>query len=262
MAKAQKTIRAARPNAGVEALYRRRLTALITQMDNSVRYWLAATYRAGPPVMAQDRTPADLLGDALKKLARRWTKQFDTLAKSLATWFAKAATDRSDASLRAALRKGGMSVKFKLTPAAKDILQATIQENVSLIKSIPQQFFTQIEGAVMRSVTAGRDVGGLTKELQKQFGITKRRAHFIALDQNNKATAAIQRARLTELGIKEAVWIHSHGGKHPRPTHIKNDGNRYEVSKGWFDPAIKKYIWPGTEPGCRCVGGAVIPGLS
>ena len=89
------------------------------------------------------------------------------------------------------------------------------QENVSLIKSIASQFHTQVEGMVMRSVTEGRDLSALTKDLQKRFGVTKDRAAFIALDQNNKATSAIQRERQTALGIEEGIWMHSHAGKVP-----------------------------------------------
>jgi hypothetical protein len=53
--KNDKVLRGVRPNAGIEAAYRKKLVALITEMDNSVQYWLRAAYRANEPVMAQDR---------------------------------------------------------------------------------------------------------------------------------------------------------------------------------------------------------------
>ena len=87
-----------------------------------------------------------------------------------------------------------------MTPALRDIRQATIGQQVSLIKSIPSQYFTNIEGLVMRSVQTGRDLGQLTNDLQEQFGVTHRRAAFIARDQNNKATASMTRGRQNELG--------------------------------------------------------------
>ena len=71
----------------------------------------------------------------------------------------------------------------------------------------------------MRGIQTGRDLGQISRDLQDTFGVTRRRAAFIALDQNNKATASMTRARQTELGIKKAIWLHSHGGKKPRPTH-------------------------------------------
>jgi uncharacterized protein with gpF-like domain len=117
---------------------------------------------------------------------------------------------------------------------------------------------------VMRSVQTGRDLGRLAKDLQKQFGVTKRRAALIARDQNNKATASMTRVRQVQLGITEAIWVHSGAGKHPRPTHVKagRDSVRYDVSKGWFDPDAKQWIWPGILVNCRCVSKPVIKGFS
>lgn len=226
-------------------------------MVASIQRFLLAAYRKDPPVLAQD-APADRLQVVLRRLTARWLKRFDRLAEHLADHFARDVRDRSDAALRSALKTGGMSVQFKATKAERDVMAATVAENVRLIKSIPEQYLTQVEGAVMRSVQTGRDIGQLAKELETHYGVTKRRAAFIARDQNNKATAAITRARQDELGITEAIWLHSGGGKHPRPSHVRNSGQRYKVETGWYDPDAKKWIWPGTLPNCRCVAKSVI----
>jgi uncharacterized protein with gpF-like domain len=255
------------PNVGIEVAYRRRLDALIEDMHRSLTYWLRAAYRANPPEVAElaaDVSPATAIRAMLSRLTRRWRQRFATAADELARWFATAAAERSDAALQSILRRGGFSVRFKLTRAANDILQATIAQNVALIKSIGQQHLSQVEGIVMRSVVSGRDVGTLTKELEDQFGVTRRRAAFISLDQNNKATAAITRCRQIELGLDRAQWVHSRAGKEPRPTHVKASRDKiiYNVAEGWLDPALNKRIWPGTEPRCRCVSRAVIAGFS
>lgn len=257
-------LRPVHPNAGLEAAYRRRLTALVDEMAKSLLHWIGAAYRANEPAIAADETPAAALRSTIRRLSRQWLRRFDQAADDLAKWFATSAASRSDAALRSILKKGGFTVEFKMTTAARDILQATIAQNVALIKSIPEQYLTSVEGAVMRSVTAGRDLAELTKELQHAHGVSRRRAAHIALDQNNKASAAIARVRQVELGITEAIWVHSGGGKHPRPTHVKagRERTRYDVKEGWFDPAVKKFIFPGTEPYCRCVSRAVVPGFS
>jgi SPP1 gp7 family putative phage head morphogenesis protein len=253
---------AVRPNAGIEAAYRKKLDALIAEMDNSVQYWLRAAYRANEPVMAQDRTPADELRDTIRKLARRWQKNFDEAAPELAQYFSRAVAERSSATLKAILKTAGFTVKFKMTPAMRDIMAATVGQQVSLIKSIPSQYFTNIEGIVMRSVQTGRDLAQLTNDLQEQFGVTRRRAAFIARDQNNKATASMTRARQDELGVTQAIWVHSGAGKHPRPTHVAMNGRKYDVSKGMWDPAVKRRIFPGEEINCRCISRPLIQGFS
>src|SRR5215470_656625 len=119
-----RALRPVHPNAGIEARYRNRLRALVDEMHNSFVYWLKASYRANPPVMAQDRNPAQELRAAIKKLAERWQRNFDDAAPRLADYFSRAMQSRSDAALRAILRNGGFSVKFRMTPAMKDVLDA------------------------------------------------------------------------------------------------------------------------------------------
>ena len=251
-----------RSNAGIRAAYRRRLLGLVDEMIASYRRWLTAAYRANPPALARDASPAKELERALKRLAKQWQRRFDESAEELAAYFAKSAAQRSSASLRSILKKGGWTVKFKMTRAMQDILAATVAENVSLIRSIPSEFSTQVEGLVMRSVTVGRDLSVLSKSLEKKFDLPRNRAILISRDQNNKATAVFTRARYLEMGIKQAIWLHSAGGKKPRPTHVRNSGKKYDVEKGWLDPAVGRYIWPGTEINCRCVARPVVKGFS
>lgn len=255
-----KTLDAPRPNAGLAVAYRKRLDALIDEMDASLTYWIRAKYRANTPeLLAQDASPAMEMRRTVRRLARRWQAKFDELAPELARYFALAATARTDAQLREILRKGGFSVRFKMTAAQNDVFQATVAENVELIKSIASQHLAAVQGDVMRSVASGRDLGTLTKTLQQSYGVTKRRAALIARDQNNKATATMTRVRQHELGITKAVWLHSSGGKVPRPEHVAASGKEYDISKGMFLEG--KWTWPGVEIGCRCVSKSVVPGF-
>lgn len=260
----EKLLRPVHPNCGIEAEYRRKLAALIDEMAKSVSYWMKVTYRKNEPEIAQDELSSAALREAIRKLVKRWNDRFDEAAKQLAEHFSTSVSQRSDAALKKILKDGGFAIEFKMTRAQRDVLNATIQENVSLIKSIPQQYFTQVEGSVMRSVQAGRDLKSLSDDLIKHYGVTKRRAAFIARDQTNKATASLTRARQVESGITEAIWVHSGGGKEPRPTHAKagRDKARYDIREGWYDPHEGKNIMPGELINCRCVSRAVVKGFS
>ena len=257
------TLAPVRPSAAIEALYQKRLQALVDEMHASLLWWIGATYRAKPPEMAQDKSPAATLNEAMDKLRKRWEKRFDEAAPRLAKWFALSVMQRSDRALEQILRDAGLSVRFQMPRAANDVLQATTAENVSLIKSIASQHLTQVEGLVMRSVQQGRDVGGLAKELEARYAITRRRAELIARHQNNLATTSIQTVRMQSVGIKQAVWVHSRGGTHKRPSHVKAGEDKvvFEVAKGWFDPDEGEYIWPGTLINCKCFSRPVLPKL-
>src|SRR6266480_738884 len=117
--KTDKVLSGVQPNAGIEAAYRKKLVALVVDMDASVQYWLRAAYRANTPVMAQDRTPADELRDAIRKLAKRWQRNFDEAAPAMAEYCSQAVAERSSGALKAILRKAGFTVKFKMTPAMR-----------------------------------------------------------------------------------------------------------------------------------------------
>lgn len=274
MAGKPKLLRPVHASVGLECEYCRRLQCLVDDMNASVQYWLTASYRANAPelheedlqkhTLAQDAVPANELKRSVRKLSRQWQRKFNEAAQELARWFTRANRNRSVTQLQSILKKGGWSVEFKMTPAQRDVFQATVHENVNLIKSIPQQYFTQVEGMVMRSVQTGRDLQQLTDDLQDHFHVTRKRAKLIAGDQNNKVTANFHRVHQIELGITEAVWVHSHAGKVPRPTHLCNDGQRYDVRRGWFDPdpKVRKYIMPGELINCRCFSRSVIPGFS
>ena len=85
----------------------------------------------------------------------------------------------------------------------------------------------------------------------------QRRAELIARDQSNKANAVVNRARQMELGITEAIWMHSHAGKTPRPDHFKANGTVYKIAEGC--KISGEYIQPGEEINCRCTSRPVLP---
>lgn len=229
-------------------------------MQKSVVYWLTANYKASGAAVAMDASPAVFMRDAMRKLATRWTTRFEDIAQKLANRFATDAMSNTDASLSSALKDAGFTVDFKMTSQMNNALQATITENVGLIRSIPEKYFTEVEGMVMRSVARGRDLGHLTDELQKRYGITRRRAATIARDQNNKATSVMQAARQKALGITQGIWRHSYAGKEPRQSHVKADGEVFDLDKGVLLDG--KWTMPGEEINCRCTWSPIIPGIT
>ena len=256
-----KVLSAVRPNAGIQAEYRKKLLALLAELDRSVVYWLRASYRKNPPAMAMDESSANALEREMQRLADTWMAKVNRAGDRMAKWFAKTSGDRSDRVMRKILDEAGMTVRFKLSKRAADVLDATIAENVGLIKSIGQEHLADVQGLVMRSVAQGRDVGWLTAQIEKRYDVTTRRAALIARDQNNKATANIVMARQLDAGITKAMWLHSAGGKVPRASHVKAGREKliYDVEKGAF--IDNEWIYPGQLINCRCVCRSVIEGI-
>ncbi len=257
-----KVLRPVHANAGLAAEYKRHITALIDELHASVTHWIGAAYRNRSPELAQDASPAETMRAAIRKLTRRWTERFDEASKKLGAWFTKATAQRSDAVLKKILKDAGISVDFQMTRAQNDVIRATLNQQVGLIRSIPQKFLGDVEQAVMRSVQTGRDIGGLTKEIQAIAGVSKRRAAFIAQSQNALATTSMTRARQLEVGIDSAVWRHASAGKKPRPSHVRMNGKEYNVSKGMWDETEQAFVFPGQLLNCRCVSLSIVKGFS
>jgi len=284
MAQQPKTCKAVPANRGLEAKYRKALQRLIAEMHGSVEYWITAAYRKDPPRMAalveqaQDASiietkkrevygrrnaymakygPSAKIKKILDELARRWTKRFEDYAPKLAEAYLQGMFKASDSAFRQALKEAGWSVEFKMTPAVRDAFNASLEENVGLIRSIPEKYLQQVEGTVMRSYSAGRDLATMVKELKQLYPAASHRAELIARDQSNKANAVVNRARQMELGITEAIWMHSHAGKNPRPDHVTANGKRYKIAEGCLISG--EHIQPGEEINCRCTSRPILP---
>lgn len=261
MATKRKYLRAIRTNAGIEARYRRDLDKLIAEMNHSVRYWVEAAYKANPPALevAMDALPSQELYKRIQELSKRWIKRFDDMAEKIAERFVTSGKKATDASMMAAFKDAAWTVQFKPTRMMQDAVNATIHENVALIKSIPQHYLLEVEGIVMRGFTKGYDLKSIADDLEKRYGITRRRAVSISRDQSNKLRATTEQARRVELGLFEAEWVHSSAGKEPRPSHVKagRDKQRFDIRKGCYLDG--EWLLPGQAINCRCTSRTILP---
>lgn len=200
----------------------------------------------------EERSPK-LIAHYLNMLENKWQTVFDNLASDLAPKFARQVERTITAQIRRTLEAGNIpTFPFVMTPEMQNILDLTIEENVNLIKSIPQKYFTQVKSIVYEGIARGGDLHYMTNELVKQTGITQRRAALIARDQNNKATTQMATARYKSVGIEEGVWSHSGGGSKPRPKHVAANGKRFKLSKGLPIGDKGEYVPPGMLINCKC----------
>ncbi len=253
-------MRPARPSAALRIAYQRKLERLIDDMHRSTLYWICAAYRRRADELSYDASPARELASELRRRAAQWRKMFSQQAPDLAKYFINRADQHATNATRQALVSAtGLSVSVKDTLVSNNVMQAQVQENVSLITSIQEDYASEVEGLVMRSVAAGRDLKTLTDELQQRYAITRHRAKLIANDQNNKATAQMARTRQLSMGITKARWMHTGGGKRPRASHVAANGKVFDLTKGMYIDG--KCIFPGEEINCGCVAAPIIPGV-
>lgn len=249
------------PNAGIEAAYRKEMQTLIASMANSYRYWITATINKNPAkttAIAQDSALTTALTAIFNKLGRLWQKRFDKAAATIADRFASKTLTTTNADMMRVLKKSGFAIEFRPIASQQEAYKAVIEENIALIRSIPEQYHARVQGTVWRGVTGGYDLASLSQELMNDYGITARRAAIIAQDQARKAMAVMEQQRRLDLGIEEAMWKHSHAGRHPRESHVKAGKDKliFKISEGAYIDG--KWILPGTEINCRCTSMAII----
>lgn len=210
--------------------------------------------------LAQDANPVTTLKVILGKLRKKWALIFAEQADALAEQFVRGCQNDSEADLRRRLKRAGFGITFKPDADLKRRLGLAIEQNVSLITSISERYHDGVEALVTNAVMKGGDLGSLTKALQARYGVSERRAAFIAKDQNHKINQATERMRCSEIGLKEARWRHIGGGRHPREDHVKAAGRRYFVAEGC--KISGEYIQPGELINCHCRAEYIIPGYN
>lgn len=214
-----------------------------------------------PVSVVLGKSPALNVERTLKAWSAKWRTRFDGMSVQIARGFADKNFQMTQASMRDALKQAGFTVKFTPTRGSIEAYRGVVAENVGLIKSIQSQYLTGVQSDVWQSVNRGADMATLSKKLQSQYGVTKRRAALISRDQNAKAKATIEMTRRAELGITQAIWQHSAGGKEPRPTHVAMSGKIFDVKKGLWDEDEGEFVQPGQLINCRCTSRAIIPGI-
>jgi SPP1 gp7 family putative phage head morphogenesis protein len=247
------------PNIGVEKDYFEDLENLILIMTEEAEDRLDHFFKtphAENYFTAQDISVSSQARILLAALLRNFERLFGERAKPMAERMTRRADKNSAQQLKKSLKKLAegvtLSTNFMNGPIA-DVYKASIEENVSLIKSIAAQYHKAISGAVYRSITTGQGLKELVPFLQKYKGVTLRRARFIAEDQTRKAFNTLNKARMQELGVDQYEWLHTGGSQHPRPLHVRMSGNIYKFSKPpIIDEKTKERGIPGQLVNCRC----------
>src|ERR1700728_96799 len=217
-------------------------------------------FKSQEKLTAMDASFASQARILLNSLARTFENLFNLKSSALAKAMIEGANKTSTSNVHTSLQQltGGLSLKTSVVSAGQEeIATALVSANVSLIKSIPQEYLKNVTGSVMRSITTGQGLADLVPEIQKYDGQTYRRAKNLALDQTRKAYNAINRQKLLNNGIKQFEWGHSGGGLHPRESHMKIAGkifsfeNIREEQEKLGVPEADRGL-PGEPINCKC----------
>lgn len=137
-------------------------------------------------------------------------------------------------------------------PGLPSLLSAWEQNNLALIKSIPDGVIGQLRSEFTQAFVNGTSMKDLAGIVEDRTGVGKNRAKLIARDQIGKLNGQLSEMRHKAAGIVSYKWLTMHDER-VRPTHRARDGRIYS----WNDSGIK----PGQEIRCRCVASPEFPEL-
>lgn len=142
-----------------------------------------------------------------------------------------------------------------LTNQMAEQFKAMTEGNVSLFKTIHEQYFSRVEAAVMESITNGNGLADLIPFFESFSNGTKNYGRLRALDQTRKAFTSVNLERMQKVGIKKVKWQHSHGSNAPRKLHQELDRKTFDIDKPPYIGTmygVKIYGFGGVVPNCRC----------
>lgn len=246
----------------VAATYSKKLSRLTEYLEVETMKALRVLFRVESN-KGQDSSISNKVNAVLNKLESQFTELFRQKAATYAKNMVSRSEKASKSSLHSSLKQlsGGMSLETGIMNSdTRDAVTAIINENVNLIKSIPQEYMAKIRSEIFRTIVNKENEGleglenAIYHSIKSQAKNARRRAYLIATDQTRKTYNKINQLKLLSLGIEKFEWVHSGGGSHPRVYHrdVLN-GNIYLLTDPpVIDPDTGERGIPGQLINCRC----------
>jgi len=189
-------------------------------------------------------------GARARQLVDRARQQFQTAVhpNAIDTLAGKFGKRTSDVQLALFKRQARAALGIDISTLDKGLptlIGHFAAENVSLIKSLGNKTFDDIEKLATRAVTSGTRHEEMAADMEERFGIAERHARLIARDQIGKLNGQVTRARHKEVGINKFTW-RTAGDERVRPEHDDLDGQEFSYD----DPPSEGL--PGEPVCCRC----------
>lgn len=235
-----------------EVSYRKELEAMVLTLRSQVSKVIIPLLKQYESDYVRD-SYARTLEEAFNRLRRAYV-DVDRNAQIIANSFV---TNTSSVNKRRFYQsiEGAVGVDLQSIVQSEgldNVLLSSTRENVSLIKSIPEEYFKKIEGIVFRGTITGTKAGSMISQITAIGHSTTKRAKLIARDQTSKLNSALNEQRQRNLGIEEYIW-RTAGDDRVRDNHKSKNGQVFR----WDNPP-KDTGHPGQDIQCRCVAQPII----
>ncbi len=237
--------------AGVE--YNTNLQRLVNAVKKDIDDQIVPLVHAKAPEYVQDEWGPDIQA-AIDTLLAKWgSPPFARLANQMATGFVRTTLSAIDRQNKKAF---GIDV-LQNSPKMRASMQAAAIQNAKLIESIPARYIENVSNSVFANMRAGLLPSVVARMVEDEYGVTQRRARFIARDQTAKVNGELTKQRQIDAGYEFFGWLDGNDER-VRSSHkaIANADVGYGKGVYRWDDLPKNErgepIQPGSDFQCRC----------
>lgn len=237
------------------------LKSLGAEWDGSAMAWKVPLESLSSDLRMAVRTAED----AARRMASAIEKQLNDLlptdvgAKFNATNFFDQTIWRTQREIEKSVK--GITVAPQLTEEqAANIAKAYNTNLQKYIQDFTQKEILDLRNKISESTLSGARYESMVKVIEESYGVSSRKAKFLARQETGLMMAAFRRERYTGMGSQKYVWRCVVGSpKHPvRPMHKRLDG----TEQLWSSPPITDddghRNHPGEDYNCRCTARPII----
>ena len=143
----------------------------------------------------------------------------------------------------------------------EEALRRWVDDNVLKIKSIPNEALGEMQQIVLSGYKSGATITDITKSIQEQYKLSRRRAQLLARDQVSSLNAQISKMQQQDAGCTKYRWSDSHDSR-VRDCHHDLNGKVFswdDPPEMWYETKKTGRVYtgrrchPGEDYCCRCV---------
>lgn len=247
-----------------------RVDGILNLMARDVTRQVTKLYTSGlaKESVAMDASLSAQTSILMNALAKKWEKRFNEFAKEFSKGMVGRQTKNTALDLRNSLEKisGGLTIQTDtMSQRTKDIARASIEQSISLIKSIQTDYIAEVREGLMRSITdSSQNYSSLTESVNElltgRYRVQRNKAKNVVLDQTRKVYQGLSDQRMRDAGVTSYEWVHTGGSKQPRSYHrdVLN-GQVFDLN----DPPVidlrtGEKGHPGDAINCKCIKRPVV----
>ncbi|AUR88346.1 head morphogenesis domain protein [Vibrio phage 1.112.O._10N.286.46.B11] len=277
----KRSLKAVRPSDQIESEYRSYMQALVKEMANEVKVGLLPIIKRNKSSYVKDSW-ADDVTSFFDVFRAKWSSFLfrNKVRTDIQRPLSMVESNTTAQFLKNMNKAVGVDVSGMLkSEGIEAVMTSALQENVTLVTSLPDEYLKRIESIVYSGMQQGRYPTAIAKDLQEATGISWRRAKLIARDQVAKINSAVDSERSQNLGIEYYRWSTSNdrrvsgdpSGKYPKAKVkcymiSKADigfGQGVYTYKHGADYAGESNLHPGASHiNCRCRRIPLIEGVN